>query len=302
MSADAETLRRRATWASLAVASVLILAKLVAYWLTDSVSLLSSLIDSSTDLMASAVAFVGVRQALRPADVDHRYGHGKAEAVAALAQAMFIAGSAVLLAIEAARRLRSPEPIDSGALALAVMGLSLILTAALIAFQRHVVRVTGSVAVGADKLHYSGDLLMNTAVIAAILLTEWTGLAVIDPLFGLAISVFLVWGATRILREALDELMDRELPDAERERIEALIRAHTEVTGVHDLRTRRSGTATFIEFHMEVDPEMTVAAAHDIADAVERELVAAYPTAEVSIHQEPHGLDDERLDARIAEG
>jgi len=298
----AAQLRAWATWASMAVASTLIVAKLVAYWLTDSISLLSSLIDSSTDLMASTVAFVGVRQALRPADVDHRFGHGKAEAVAALAQAMFITGSGLFLAAEAVRRLRAPEHIDSGIVAVAVMVMSIILTLGLVVFQRHVVKITGSVAVGADHLHYSGDLLMNVAVIAAIVLTSWTGIAILDPLFGLGIAGFLLFGASRILREALDVLMDRELPPEERERIEKIIRGRNEVADVHDLRTRRSGTAEFVEFHMEVDPAMTVAAAHDIADAVEHEIAAAFPTAEIIIHQEPQGLADDRLDRRIVGG
>jgi ferrous-iron efflux pump FieF len=299
---EAQLLRGWATSASIGVAATLILAKLAAYWLTDSVSLLSSLIDSSTDLMASVVAFVGVRHAARPADRNHRFGHGKAEAVAALAQAMFIAGSAVLLGVEAARRLRSPEAIDSGAIAIGVMVLSIVLTAGLIALQRHVVRATGSIAVGADKLHYSGDLAMNAAVIAAIVLTEWTGIAVLDPLFGLGIAAFLVRGSVAILREALDVLMDRELPPEERALIEAAVLGHDGVEGLHDLRTRRSGTADFIEFHMEVAPAMTVAEAHAIADDVERVLTGLLPKAEILIHQEPQGVIDDRLDRRLGDG
>lgn len=295
----AERLRRLATWASLCVASTLIVAKLAAYLLTDSVALLSSLIDSSTDLLASIVAFVGVRHALRPADTAHRFGHGKAEALAALAQAAFITGSAALLAIEASRRMLKPEPLESGTIAIGVMLLSIALTGALITFQRYVVARTRSLSVGADRLHYSGDLLMNSAVIAAILITDLTGSAIIDPLFGLAIAGFLVFGAWRIMTEAMDMLMDRELPQAERERITGLVLAHAEVAAIHDLRTRRSGVTDFIELHMEVDPDLTVRAAHAIADEVESEIAAAYPGAEVIIHQEPTGLDDIRLDARI---
>lgn len=296
-----ERLRRLATNASLATATVLIVTKLIAYWISDSVSLLSSLIDSSTDLMASVVAFVGVREAMRPADTQHRFGHGKAEAVAAMAQAAFIGGSAALLAIEAIRRLITPEPVNAGGIAVGAMVLSIVLTAALVTFQRHVVRRTGSIAVGADKLHYSGDILMNMAVIAAILLTEWTGVGAFDTLFGIGISAFLVYGASRIVRDALDVLMDHELPQEERDRIVAIVRRRSSVAGVHDLRTRRSGAAEFIELHMEIDPLMTVAAAHDIADQVERDLCAAFPKAEVLIHQEPSGLNDERLDARLVE-
>ncbi|MCW2236573.1 cation diffusion facilitator family transporter [Azospirillum canadense] len=294
-------LRRYATYASVSVSMTLIAAKLVAYLTTDSVSLLSSLIDSSTDLMASVVTLLGVRTALRPPDEAHRFGHGKAEALAALAQAAFIGGSALFLTIEAVRRLLRPEPVGEGLVGVAVMLLSIVLTAGLITFQRHVIKSTGSVAIGADRLHYSGDLLMNTAVIVAILLTTWTGIGAFDPLFGLGIAAFLLYGARNVGMEALNVLMDRELPEEERARITALIAAHAEVRGMHDLRTRSTGVSAFIELHLELDPMLTLTAAHDITDCVERELRDAFPNAEVTIHQEPAGLDDERLDRRIAE-
>lgn len=295
-------LRRYATYASVSVSATLIAAKLAAYLTTESVSLLSSLIDSSTDLMASVVTLFGVRAALRPPDRAHRFGHGKAEALAALAQAAFIGGSALFLTIEAVRRLLRPEPVEDGMVGVAVMLLSIVLTAGLITFQRHVIKATGSVAVGADRLHYSGDLLMNTAVIAAILLSSWTGISAFDPLFGLGIAAFLLWGARGVGLEALNVLMDRELPEAERARIAALVMAHGEARGMHDLRTRSTGVGAFIELHLELDPQLTVAAAHDVTDRIERELRGAFPGAEVTIHQEPAGLDDERLDRRIAEG
>lgn len=295
-------LRRYATYASVSVSLTLILAKLVAYMVTDSVSILSSLIDSSTDMLASVVTLLGVRTALRPPDAAHRFGHGKAEALAALAQAAFIGGSALFLTIEAVRRLVSPQPVGEGAVGIAVMLLSILLTAGLITFQRHVVKSTGSVAVGADRLHYSGDLLMNTAVILAILLTGWTGIGAFDPLFGLGIAAFLLHGARNVAREAVNVLMDRELPAEERARIEALVRAQPDVAGMHDLRTRSSGVGAFIELHLELDPNLPLARAHDIADRVEASLRDAVPGAEVLIHQEPAGLQDDRLDRRIAGG
>ncbi|MBP2310807.1 cation diffusion facilitator family transporter [Azospirillum soli] len=300
--AHTDRLRRHATYASVAVATALIAAKLIAYLTTDSVSILSSLIDSSTDLMASVVTLLGVRTALRPPDRAHRFGHGKAEALAALAQAAFIGGSALFLTIEAVRRLVRPEPIGEGAIGIGVMLLSIVLTAGLIAFQRHVVTATGSVAVGADRLHYSGDLLMNTAVITAILLTGWTGIGAFDPLFGLGIAAFLLHGARGVAKEALNVLMDRELPEEDRARIAALVKAHADARGMHDLRTRSTGTGVFIELHLELDPQLTVAVAHDITDRIETELRDAFPNAEVIIHQEPAGLADERLDNRIARG
>lgn len=299
--AHTHQLRRYATYASVSVSMTLIAAKLVAYLVTDSVSLLSSLIDSSTDLMASVVTLLGVRTALRPPDKAHRFGHGKAEALAALAQAAFIGGSALFLTIEAVRRLLHPQPVGEGLVGVAVMVLSIVLTAGLITFQRHVIKATGSVAIGADRLHYSGDLLMNSAVIVAILLTTWTGIGAFDPLFGLGIAAFLLYGAHGVGMEALNVLMDRELPEEERARIAALVAAHPKVRGMHDLRTRSTGVNAFIELHLELDPQLTLAAAHDITDGVERELRDAFPNAGVTIHQEPAGLDDERLDRRIAE-
>ncbi|MCG5241705.1 cation diffusion facilitator family transporter [Azospirillum doebereinerae] len=294
-----DQLRRYATYASVAVSSTLIATKLAAYLATESVSVLSSLIDSSTDLMASLVTLLGVRQALRPPDANHRYGHGKAEALAALTQAAFIGGSAVLLSVEAVRRLVHPEPVAEGAVGVAVMVLSIVLTAALLAFQRRVQSATGSVAIGADRLHYSGDLLSNGAVIVAILLTGWTGVAAFDPLFGLGIAGFLLFGARGVAREALNVLMDRELPEEDRARIAALVMEEPGARGLHDLRTRNAGTGSFIELHLELDGTLTLTAAHDIADRVERRLRDAFANTDVLVHQEPAGLADERLDHRI---
>ncbi|HYG87770.1 MAG TPA: cation diffusion facilitator family transporter [Azospirillum sp.] len=298
----AARLRRWATYASVCMASILIVAKLTAYLLSESVSILSSLIDSSTDLMASVVTLLGVRHALRPADRSHRFGHGKAEALAALAQAAFIAGSAAFLSIEAVRRLIFPSPIGETGLGIAVMLLSIVLTAALVTFQRYVVRQTDSVAIGADRLHYSGDLLMNSAVIAALLISRFTGIGAVDPLFGLGIAAFLLWGAKGIAWDALAVLMDRELPQEDRDRVVSIVHAHPEAHGLHDLRTRSSGIGVFIELHLELEPALTLAEAHDITDAIEQELRAAFANAEVLIHQEPAGLKDERLDHRIEGG
>lgn len=297
-----DQLRRYATYASVSVASILIAAKLAAYLMTESVSILSSLIDSSTDLMASVVTLLGVRQALRPPDAHHRFGHGKAEALAALSQAAFIAGSAVLLSVEAVRRLFHPEPVAEGTVGIAVMILSIALTAGLLSFQRRVQTATGSVAIGADRLHYAGDLLMNGAVILAILLTGWTGIVAFDPLFGLGIAAFLLYGAKGVAADALNILMDRELPEAERVRIATLVMEEPGARGLHDLRTRSVGTGSFIELHLELDGDLTLTAAHEVADRVESRLRAAFANAEVLVHQEPAGLVDDRLDQRIQDG
>lgn len=294
-----ERYRRLATYASVAVALILIAAKLASYMATGAVSILSSLMDSSVDLLASVVTLLGVAQALQPPDSTHRFGRGKAEPLAALAQAAFVAGSGVFLAYEGAGRLAEPRPVESPELGIVTMVFAIAMTGLLLGVQRFVIRRTGSMAIAADSMHYSGDLLMNSAVIASLGLTAWSGWPYWDPLFALAIAIFLVWGSTRILREALGVLMDRELPDQDRERIKAVVRGHAQTRGLHDLRTRSTGIGQHIEFHLELDPDLTLAQAHDITDEIERELRAAFPNAEFAIHQEPAGLDDERLDHRI---
>ncbi len=286
-------LMRLATYASTGTALSLVALKLAGWWLTDSVALLSSLVDSLLDGMASLVTLLAVRQALIPPDREHRFGHGKAEPLAAIAQASLISGSALFLIVEAARRLFDPEPVTHGDFGILVMVVSLLATLLLNGFQHYVVRRTGSLAIRADSLHYLSDLLMNAAVILALVLTSQFGLALADPLLALAIAAYILRGAVRIGLEAYDMLMDRELPDDDRRRILDLVRAHSEVLGVHDLKTRASGRTTFIQLHLEIDGGMTLYRAHAIAEAVEAELQTAYPNAEVTIHQDPHVLSEE---------
>ncbi|MFV3074263.1 cation diffusion facilitator family transporter [Niveispirillum fermenti] len=299
MAADVDRYRRLATYASVTVALILIAAKLATYMATGAVSILSSLMDSSVDLLASVVTLLGVAQALRPPDSTHRFGHGKAEPLAALAQSAFVAGSGVFLAYEGVGRLVDPRPVTAPELGIATMVFAILMTGGLLIVQRWVIRRTGSMAIAADSMHYSGDLLMNSAVIAALALTAWSGWPYWDPIFALSIAAFLVWGASRILRAALGVLMDRELPEADRDRVTTVVKAHIQARGIHDLRTRSTGIGQHIEFHLELDPHLTLAEAHDITDEIERELRAAFPSAEFAIHQEPAGLDDERLDHRI---
>ncbi|SDH58103.1 cation diffusion facilitator family transporter [Roseospirillum parvum] len=283
-------LMRQATYASVGVAGSLILIKLLAWALTDSVALLSSLVDSTLDAMASLVTLMAVRQALVPADHDHRFGHGKAEPLAGLAQAAFITGSGLFLVAEAVQRLGRPAPVDNGPLGIAVMVISIALTLGLVAFQRHVVKKTASVAITADSVHYTGDILLNGAVIVSLLLSAYGGITVADPLFALAIAAYLIHNAWGIGREALDLLMDRELPEEERQRILEVVRAHPEVIDAHDLRTRSSGLNTFIQVHVEMPRDLSLLAAHDIAHQVQRDLERAFPNADVIIHQDPAGL------------
>ena len=297
---DPKRLNHLAASASIGVALILIAAKLGAWLVTDSIVILAALVDSGIDLLASLVTLFSVRQAAQPADRAHRYGHGKAEALGAFAQAGFVGGSALILASEAIQRLISPQAISQGRLGIAVMLLAIALTGALVLFQRAVVRRTGSVAIRADSLHYRGDLLMNLAVIGSLLLAETTGSALIDPLLALAIVAWLLYGAASVARHALDMLMDRELPSERRAHIRALALAHPEAHGVHDLRTRRAGADVFIELHLELDGELSLDQAHDITHEVEARIREAFPDADIIVHQEPAGLADERLDHKIA--
>jgi ferrous-iron efflux pump FieF len=222
----------------------------------------------------------------------HRFGHGKAEPLAALGQAAFLLGSALFLIAEAVRRLVVPEPVENTGIGVAVMLFSLIVTVALVAYQRHVVKRTGSLAINADALHYGSDILMNVSVIATLLIQAALSVPVIDPLFGGAVGVWVIYGAARIALLALTQLMDRELPDEERARIRRIAESHPEVTAVHDIRTRGAGPTAFIQLHIEMDGEMSLLRAHEISDAVEIQLRAAFPHAEIIIHADPAGIEE----------
>jgi len=291
-SAEAARLMRLATYASVSVAGILIVAKIVAWMLTDSVSLLSTLIDSLLDAAASMVNLIAVRHALQPADAEHRFGHGKAEPLAGLAQAAFIVGSAVFLMIEAGERIVHPTVIHHATVGYGVMVFSIVLTVLLVAFQRYVVKKSGSVAISADSLHYQTDVLINGSVLVSIFLASEMGFTVADPIFAIGIAMFIIWTAWKIGIEALNILMDHELPPEDRRRIVEIACAQDGVEGVHDLRTRSSGTQVFIQMHVEMDGDMPLREAHEIADVVELEVGRAFPNAEVIVHQDPEGVED----------
>ena len=291
-AAAEQRLRQRATYASLAVASVLIIAKFVAWIGTGSVALLSSLVDSLVDLAASIVNFMAVRHAATPADREHRFGHGKAEPLAALGQSAFLVGSALLLMAEAIRKLVSPSPVTNPPAGIAVMVFSIVVTFGLVAYQRHVVRHTGSLAIGADELHYRGDIILNLSVIATLALGHLFSVPLLDPLFGAAVGLWIIYSAVKITRLSLTQLMDRELPDSERARVRSIAEGHPEVHAVHDIRTRVAGPTAFIQLHIEMDGEMNLLRAHEISDDVEARLQRAFPRAEIIIHEDPAGIDE----------
>ena len=289
-AAHVPQLMRLATVAAMGVALLLVAAKTFAYFETHSVALLSSLADSALDVLASGLNLLAVRQSLVPADAHHRFGHGKAEPLSALAQGAFIGGSAVLVGVEAVARFGRPTPIAGGDLGIAVMVFSTVVTLVLIAFQRHVIKRSGSMAISADSLHYTGDLLLNVSVIAALVLATRFDVAWADPVFGIAIAVFLLLNAIRIGFTAVEALMDRELPEADRQTILAVARRHPRVRNVHELRTRSSGVNQFIQMHLVLDKSITLLDAHRISDEVEAAVQADYPNADIIIHQDPEGV------------
>lgn len=283
-----------AGYASVSVALTLIGLKLWAWLATDSVAMLSSLADSLLDLLASVITVVAVNVAISPADREHRFGHGKSEGIAGIVQAVIITGSAGYVCFRAIERLVAPSPVESPSVGVGVMLISLVLTIGLVTFQRFVVQRTGSLAIAADAVHYRADVLTNIAVLAAILLSSNWGLHIFDPLLGLLVVVLILWSVAIIAREALDILLDRELPDEDRLRIEELARAHPGVFGLHDMRTRSAGATKFVQFHLELDPKLSLGDAHTICDSVEREVRQIYPAAEVLIHADPYGLPENR--------
>ena len=288
------TLKRLAARAAVAVACILILAKAGAWVLTGSVSLLSTLIDSLLDAAASTVNLLAIRHAAQPADNEHRFGHGKAEPLAGLAQAAFVSGSAAFLVFQSMERLFHPVRIENSNIGIAVMVFSMAMTLGLVLFQRFVVSKTNSVAISADALHYRSDLLVNTAVIVALIVSAQFGLLIADPILALMVAVYILISAKDIFLSSYNMLMDRELPDADRERIREIALRNPRVISVHDLRTRSAGTRSFIQFHLELNGDLTLREAHAIADSVMETIEEAFPNADVLIHEDPHGVQERR--------
>lgn len=282
---------RRAAVASVAVSLFLVAIKIFAYFTSHSVAMLASLADSALDLFASSLNMLAIRSALTPADAEHRFGHGKAEPLAGLAQGAFIAASALFLVLQAVQRIITPEPLDNSIPALVVMCISIFITILLVLYQRHVVARTGSLAVESDTAHYASDLATNLGVIAALVLVAWLDWTLADPLIALAVAGVMLFTAFGVGRQSFHQLMDREMPDEERARILRIARSHSAVRDVHELKTRTAGLSTFIQLHLALDPAMPLSQAHVISDAVEEALRSAYPGAEVIIHQDPAGLE-----------
>ncbi|MGY6660754.1 MAG: cation diffusion facilitator family transporter [Glycocaulis sp.] len=290
--AKSQRINTMATALSVSVALILVGAKLAGWIASGSIALLASFFDSLLDLAASVTAFLAVRYAARPADNEHRFGHGKAEAFSSLLQAVLVAASALFLFVEGTRRLIDPQPVEAGGWALAVMALSLVLTLGLIRMQTLVIRRTGSIAVTGDRAHYSADVLSNLAVMGGIALAVFAGLERADPILALFVGVLLAKSAFELGRESVNQLLDRELPDATRAHIEALLTDDPRVLGVHELRTRAAGPLIHIQVHMDLEPFQTLKEAHDVVVAAELRVLKHYPAADLLIHSDPKGYGE----------
>lgn len=293
-----DRLMRWAARASVAVAATLVAGKAAVWWMTGSVAMLGSLTDSALDMAASLVTLFAVKTAIEPPDEEHRFGHGKAEALAGLFQAAIMSGSALFLILHAAERLGAPEAVGQPTLIIQVSGIAIVLSLLLVMFQSYVVRKTGSLAVAGDHLHYKGDLLLNLGVIGAAFAAS-TGFPWADAVIGIAIGFYILHGAWGIARPATDMLMDREFDGEERERIFNMVLESPGVRGLHELKTRRAGRDRFIQMHIEVDGELTVRKAHFIGNEVEATIGEAFPDAEIIIHVDP--LSERSLDLTLKE-
>ena len=292
---DKARLLKTATYASVFTAVVLIVAKSAAWLLTGSVSILASLMDSIMDSLASLINLFAVRYSLQPADAEHRFGHGKAEPLAGLAQAAFIGGSAIFLVLHAVDRLRFPHELEDMTVGVLVMLFAMVMTFGLLMLQRYVIRKTGSTAIRADALHYASDLLTNASTIVALYLSS-LGWSWADPVFAMGIALYIFYSAFHIGFEAFELLMDRELSSEVQAQIRAIALGHPGVYGVHDLRTRRSGQTTFVQMHLELDQTLPLEQAHAIGDAVEADIDTFLPEAEIIIHHDPVNVAQLSLD------
>lgn len=277
---------KRAANFAVIVAATLIIAKAFAWWQTGSMAILAAMTDSLVDLFASLTNMLVLRFALQPADDDHTFGHGKAESLAALAQSAFITGSATFLLLQGIQRLTEPQLVQSSELGVAISLFSIVLTAALVWYQKKVVKLTQSPAIEADSLHYQTDLYMNAAILVAMILNIY-GVVYADAVFAIGIALYILFNAAKMCWEAVQSLLDKALPQEEVDQIWAIALQHPRIIGIHDVKTRRAGAIRFIQLHLELDDHLPLVVAHDITDSLEQKILAAFPHSEVIIHQEP---------------
>jgi len=280
-------LLKLATYASVATASVLIVVKLIVWFMTGSMSLLATLLDSTMDILASLITLFAVRIAIAPADDDHHFGHGKAEQLAVLAQSAFIAGSAVVLILNTLDRITGDDVIvENESLGIAVMVFSLVATLALLAVQRYVIKKTDSPAIKSDSLHYQVDLLTNLAVLAALVGSSF-GYVQMDNVLALLIGAYMLFSVRSLAWEAIQQLMDRALPEEDLQQIKRRALSVDGVLGIHNVRTRVSGSIPFIEMHLELHADITLDCAHELGARAKRAVLEYLPDADVIFHLDP---------------
>lgn len=289
-SPETRAATQRVALLSVATAAILIVVKAIAWQASGSVAILASLSDSALDLVASLITVYAVRYAAEPPDAEHRFGHGKAEAFSSLMQGGLVFASGALVGREAINAWLHPQPVEHGLAGVAVMAISIVLTFALITAQTRVVKVSGSIAISGDRAHYAADLASNAVALVGVGAAAWLGLPWVDAAAGLIVALWLIWGAVGVFREASHQLMDRELPDEDREKIVALVTADPKVLGVHQLRTRASGPYVHIQMHADLAGDISLADAHAIIVAAENRVLDAFPAADLIIHGDPRGL------------
>ncbi|AXT31368.1 cation diffusion facilitator family transporter [Pseudoalteromonas tunicata] len=276
-----------ASWSTMALVSLMILTKVWAWLTTGSAAMLGSLTDSLMDITATLMNFFVLRYALRPADDDHRFGHGKAESLAGLGQAAFIAGSGCLLAFHGVERLINPSTVSNTGIGIGVSVFAIVCTLAIVLVQNQVIKQTNSIAIKADSIHYKGDLILNASVILAMVLAYYGWLQA-DGFFAIAVAGYLLFNAWQVALESADHLMDKELPEEEKSQILSWVCSHEQVHGAHDLRTRQAGQIKFVQLHIELDDHLPLVQAHKVTD----EIVAILTNKmsgqiDVLIHQDP---------------
>lgn len=278
---------RRVTLAAVVVSLVLVGLKAYGWWLTGALSLLSALADSFFDVVMSTINFFALRYALKPADDEHRFGHNSMEDIAGLVQFSFICGSMLFVVFHAVQRISDPQPLVMPEYGAGIMAISLLLTSALVFYQRWIAKRTGSLIIQADSLHYLGDILMNIGIIGSLFIIAYTGLHWIDTVIAISVAIYIIREAFEIGIRAFDNLMDKEMPEEEKQTIVKMIQATDGLKGYHNLKTRYSGTKPFIQMHVELDKELSFKQAHDIAEALENALFKRFPHADIIIHQDP---------------
>lgn len=296
---DSDQLKKQVTIISIIVAITLCLLKIFGSIYTGSLSVLSSMIDSLSDILGSGITFIAVKISSQPASDKYRYGYGKAEALSALFQSAFIAFSGLFIMYDGINRFITPRIIEQTTVGIIIMVISLIVTFILIAYQRHVYKLTKSQAILADSAHYVVDILTNASIILTLLVVKYFEITWFDTLIAIIISAYLLYNAYQLADEAIRLLLDRELPKETRHDIKAIVMKNPHAKGIHDLRTRDLGGNCIFEFHLELDGNLSLSKAHQYTHDIEDSIIKKYPSCQVIIHQEPAGINDERLDKKL---